>query len=197
MLNAMNWPLFASVFALIFLAELPDKTSFATMLMASRGKPLAVFTGVALAFLVQTVVAVVFGNVIALAPERWVHLGTAMVFFVFAGMALWDQNDEEEEAEGVVTKSFLPTVWQSFLVIFIAEWGDITQLATAAFAAQNKNEVATVFVGALLALWSATAVTVLIGARLSRYVSATKLQRVSAIAFAVVGGILFYKALVL
>jgi putative Ca2+/H+ antiporter (TMEM165/GDT1 family) len=195
MLGVMNWPLFASVFSLIFLAELPDKTSFATMLMASRGKPLAVFSGVALAFLVQTVVAVAFGNVIALAPERWVHLGAGLVFFVFAAMAWWGQDDDEEEAEEAVTKGFLPSVWQSFIVIFIAEWGDITQLATAAFAAQNKHEVLTVFVAALLALWSASAVTVLLGSRLGRYVSAAKLQRFSAAAFALVGAYLVYQSL--
>lgn len=191
----MNWPLFASIFTVIFLAEFPDKTAFATMLMASRGKPLAIFTGVALAFLVQTIVAVIFGSLIALAPERWVHLGAGLVFFAFAAVSWWNRDEEEEEAAAEVTSGFMPSVWQSFLVIFIAEWGDITQLATATFAAQNEKEIPTVFASALLALWGATAVTVLIGMRLRRYVSAGHLQRISAVAFALVGAYLVYSSL--
>jgi len=188
----MNWPLFASIFTVIFLAEFPDKTSFATMMMASRGRPLAIFTGVAIAFLVQTIVAVLFGGLIALAPERWVHLGSGLVFFAFAA-ASWRKRNETEEAGTAQTNTgFFSAVWQSFLVIFIAEWGDITQLATATFAAQNERDIVTVFVSALLALWGATAVTVLIGMRLRRFVSAGRLQRISAGAFAFVGAYLLY-----
>jgi putative Ca2+/H+ antiporter (TMEM165/GDT1 family) len=190
LLLTMNWPLFSSIFTVLFLAEFPDKTAFATMLMASKGKPLAVFTGVALAFLVQTIVGVAFGSVIALAPERWVHLGAGLVFFAFAGVAWRNRDEEVGHAEGEDSRGFLASAWKAFLVIFIAEWGDITQLATATFAAQNKSDVLTVFVASILALWGATAVTVMIGMRLRQFVSAAKLQRISAAAFAAVGAYL-------
>ena len=88
----MNWPLFASVFSVIFIAELPDKTALSTLLMATKGRPTAVFLGVALAFLVQCLVAVGFGRLIALLPEAWVHLASGIVFLFFAGQA-WLAKD--------------------------------------------------------------------------------------------------------
>ncbi len=80
----MNWDLFRSVFFLIFIAELPGKTAFATLLLASRSRPTPVFIGVALAFTVQTIVAVLFGSLIALLPPNWVHLAAGLMFFWFA-----------------------------------------------------------------------------------------------------------------
>ena len=94
----MDWTLFVSIFSLIFVAELPDKTAFATLLMASRGRPVAVFLGVAGAFLVQSAVAVGFGSLIALLPERWVHLAAGIMFLGFAAHT-WFQKDEEEVVE--------------------------------------------------------------------------------------------------
>jgi putative Ca2+/H+ antiporter (TMEM165/GDT1 family) len=53
----IDWKLLLSTFVLIFVAELPDKTAFATLLLATRKQPLAIFIGVAMAFVIQSVVA--------------------------------------------------------------------------------------------------------------------------------------------
>ena len=58
----------AIVFGAIFLVELPDKTFIATLVLATRFRPLFVWIGVSLAFLVQTLVAVSVGGLLAQLP---------------------------------------------------------------------------------------------------------------------------------
>jgi Ca2+/H+ antiporter, TMEM165/GDT1 family len=146
----MDWKLFASTFALIFVAELPDKTAIATLLMATRHNPWGVFAGGAGAFVVQSLIAVTFGSMISLLPAKIVHIAAGLLFLVFA-VLLWREN-EEEEAEAAVEKEDSPkatSLWKvigsSFMVIFLAEWGDLTQLATATLAAQYRAPVTIFF----------------------------------------------------
>src|SRR6266481_7589916 len=148
----IDWKLFVSTFVLIFVAELPDKTAFATLLLATRKDPLAIFIGVAIAFVIQSVVAVSFGSALGLLPRQWVSIGAAVLFMLFAFL-MWQRKDHEEENLHLENQksNFLRTIWSSFVVIFIAEWGDLTQLATATLAAEHKKPV-TVFLAATLAL---------------------------------------------
>src|SRR5262245_35505197 len=88
--------LLLSTFGVIFVAELPDKTAFATLLLATRQHPLAVFLGVAGAFVVQSLVAVAFGSVLAFLPEVAVKIGAAGLFFVFA-ISMWVHTEREEK----------------------------------------------------------------------------------------------------
>jgi putative Ca2+/H+ antiporter (TMEM165/GDT1 family) len=76
----IDWKLFLSTLALIFVAELPDKTAFATLLLATRKHPLPIFIGVAMAFVIQSVVAVSFGSALGLLPRQWVSIGAAFLF---------------------------------------------------------------------------------------------------------------------
>jgi putative Ca2+/H+ antiporter (TMEM165/GDT1 family) len=186
----VDWALFGSTFALIFIAELPDKTALATLMLSARGKPLAVFTGVAAAFLVQTLVAVAFGRVIALLPSHWVHLASGLLFIGFAIWAWRDRNENEDEESISIAKgksSFLKSAWQAFIVIFIAEWGDLTQLATASLTAKYPQQVLTLFLSALLALWSVTAVTVAIGHKMKALLPIKTLKITSAFLFLGIG----------
>src|SRR5665213_4220104 len=169
----MNWTLFFSTFSLIFVAELPDKTAFATLLMATRGKPYAVFFGVALAFVVQSIVAVSFGSVLGLLPERWVHLGAGILFLAFAALSWHESRQaEEEEVTEATTKftTFWKTAWKAFVVIFIAEWGDLTQLATASLAARYHEFPFVILISATLALWSVTALAIVVGSRMKDFI---------------------------
>jgi len=176
----------ASIFVLIFVAELPDKTALATVLMATREKPFAVFIGAALAFVVQTGVAVFLGRFIGLLPERYIHIGSAALFFFFAFLA-WRRHSEEKSGEnGPSEKPFFKTVASAFLVIFVAEWGDLTQLATATLVAKY-GEPLIIFVVAVLALWAATAVAVFAGRVAKSYFSEKVLNRAAAILFAAIG----------
>lgn len=84
----MDWKLTATVFSVIFIAELPDKSAFAILLMASQHNPLGVFVGTAGAFVIQSLVAVLLGAVLHRLPERPVHIVSGLLFFVFA-VLMW------------------------------------------------------------------------------------------------------------
>jgi Ca2+/H+ antiporter, TMEM165/GDT1 family len=185
----LNWPLFVSIFSLIFIAELPDKTAFATLILASKGKPLPVFVGVALAFLVQSMVAVAFGRVVSLLPVSFVHLVAGILFLAFAVYSWLDNSEENSEDSGPLADKakFFQMAWKAFVIIFIAEWGDLTQLATASFAARYRESLWTVFLSATLALWVVTALAVFLGSRLGKLINVSLLRKVGSIIFAVVG----------
>jgi Ca2+/H+ antiporter, TMEM165/GDT1 family len=189
----IDWKLFLSTLALIFVAELPDKTAFATLLLATRKHPLPIFIGVAMAFVIQSVVAVSFGSALGLLPRQWVSIGAAFLFILFA-LLMWRRKDHQENLHLENQKSnFLRTFWSSFVVIFIAEWGDLTQLAAATLAAEHKKPV-TVFLAATLALWTVTALAILVGNRAKKVIHPVLLQKIAAGAFALVGVILLFRA---
>jgi putative Ca2+/H+ antiporter (TMEM165/GDT1 family) len=191
----MNRKLFLSTFWLIFVAELPDKTAFATLLLATRGKPLPVFVGAALAFTVQSLIAVAFGSVFASLPERWVHLATGVLFLVFALLALLRKDDSREESEIQhklsARQEAWKIAWRSFLVIFIAEWGDLTQLASASLVARF-HEPLTIFVAATAALWCVTAIAIGVGHHMRRAIHPRVLRIIAAAAFAMAGCYLIF-----
>src|SRR5437868_5962513 len=155
----MNLSLIASTFAVIFFAELPDKTAMAALVLATHHKARDVIVGAWLAFLVQTVVGVAAGRVLHLFPATPVHVAAGLGFFVFAYLA-WTRKEEEEleEEEAEVAREDRrrrPAWITSFLVVFAAEWGDLTQLATAAQVARLGHPIP-IAIGAVLALWTVT-----------------------------------------
>src|SRR3954464_13051266 len=179
-----------TVFALIFPAELPDKTFIATLVLSLRYPGWPVFVGVAAAFVVQTVVAVAAGGLISLLPARPVHAVTAVLFAIGALLMLRSKREAVEEerevtaelAEEPPTASFRRAALTSFGVLFAAEWGDLSQVLTASFAAKY-GDAAAVFVGALLALWVVCGLAILGGRALLRVVPLDWVRRAAAIAF--------------
>ena len=186
-----------ATFGVIALAELPDKTALAALVLATRYRTISVVIGGWLAFLVQTVVAVVAGGLLSALPERPIRLAAGLGFLVFAWLA-WRRREEEveegEERAVAAGRRSRPAWVSSFLVIFAAEWGDLTQLATAALAAQSRQPLL-VGAGALAALWLVTLVAASAGSALSRLVSASLLTRLSAAVFAAVGVAVMVSAL--
>jgi putative Ca2+/H+ antiporter (TMEM165/GDT1 family) len=180
------------VFGVIFVAELPDKTALASLVLATRHRALPVFLGSSLALTVQSFVAVAAGSVFALLPEGPVHIGAGILFLVSA-VLMWfrkDDDDDEKNGPGSSPTKDTGTFWRSFTttfgVIFVAEWGDLTQIATAAFAARERAPVL-VFASATIALWAVTAIAVLIGNRAARVLHPAIMQRVAALLFGFVG----------
>ena len=174
------------MFVLIFLAELPDKTAFATVLLATRRRPLAVFLGAAGAFVVQSFVAVAFGGVLSLLPARAVHVGAGLLFLGFA-WAMWTREEEElPDVRAADGGGFARAVAASFTVIFLAEWGDLTQLATATLAAKHGRPL-TVFLAATAALWCVAALACAAGHRLKSAFDPRPLEKTAAVLFAFVG----------
>ncbi|MDE2039557.1 MAG: TMEM165/GDT1 family protein [Elusimicrobia bacterium] len=187
--------LFASVFGVIFVAELPDKTAFATLIMATRKHPVAIFCGAAVAFVVQSLIAVSLGSALSLLPREPVRIAAGLLFWALA-IAMWVRKEAEEEDLHLPTKdkaSFWRTVWTSFVVIFIAEWGDLTQFATATLAARHRAPL-TIFFAATLALWAVTAIAVALGHRAKAHINPRLLQRIAAVAFVAVGAMMLATA---
>ncbi|MGH7435856.1 MAG: TMEM165/GDT1 family protein, partial [Polyangiaceae bacterium] len=117
---------FASVFGVIFLAELPDKTALTTFVMATRHRALPVFVGAAAALAIQSLVAVLAGALLGKLPAHVVHMAAGLLFLVTA-VLMWRQAGEEEaDPHEGATKGFARTAWVVFGVVFLAEWGDLT-----------------------------------------------------------------------
>ncbi len=191
----MDFGLALSVFGFIFVAELPDKTALASLVLATRYKPLIVFSGAAVAFVIQTLVAILAGSLFAYLPEAVVHRVAGVLFLIFA-FFMWrrkDEDDKELQEDTNAAVSHPPTkepfykgAWTAFLVVFLAEWGDLTQLATATLAAKYRDPL-TVGVAATLALWSVTALAIVIGNRAGALFNPRLTQRVAAVIFVVLG----------
>jgi putative Ca2+/H+ antiporter (TMEM165/GDT1 family) len=197
----MDLKLFTSTFIMIFLAELPDKTAFATIMLAAKGRHGPVFIGVALAFFIQTLIAVTIGGFLSKLPTLPVKASTAILFLYFAWSSWTKRNetaDESKDGEPDSKSGYWKALLHSFLVVFIAEFGDMTQLTTAALAAKTGDSL-TIFPAALLALWSVTAIAVLAGTRITRMASPRQLHLVASIVFTLVGlfigGECFYQAI--
>src|SRR5580704_5992767 len=177
-----------SVFAVVFVAELPDKTALAALVLATRHKPWPVLLGTCAALTVQSLVAVAAGQLVSLLPGRIVHVVAGVVFLASA-VAMWLRKQDAGEADGEGKATFAKAAWTAFVVVFIAEWGDLTQIATAALAARYAAPVA-VFVGATAALWAVSAIAVFVGHRAGRFLSPAVTQKVAAVLFALVGAAL-------
>jgi putative Ca2+/H+ antiporter (TMEM165/GDT1 family) len=148
----VNLSVAASVFPLVALGELPDKTMFASLLLASRGRPVAVWAGATAAFTVHVVIAVSIGVALfALLPHRVVDFFVAGLFLLGAGYSWHTRHAPEEDAEVAAARSGLRTAATAASVIFLAEWGDLTQVITADLAARYHAPLS-VGAGALAAL---------------------------------------------
>ncbi|WP_394831333.1 TMEM165/GDT1 family protein [Pendulispora rubella] len=181
--------IFLSVFGVIFVAELPDKTALAALVLATRHKPWPVFLGTALALTVQSLVAVLAGGLLSLLPARPVHIGAGLLFLVSA-VFMWRRKAEEPDDAHAKTLAVAPTFGRalatSFGVVFIAEWGDLTQLGTAALAARYHEPVL-VFSAATLALWAVAGLAVFVGNRAGKFLDAALTKRIASAVFAVLG----------
>ncbi|MDF5717931.1 MAG: TMEM165/GDT1 family protein [Rhizonema sp. NSF051] len=192
----MESNLFLSTFALIFVAELPDKTAFAALFLATCHHPFAVFLGAAGAFVIQSFVAVAFGSLLSLLPPQIVHVAAGILFLVFAVM-MWRREEpsiaEEVECDPKQKASrFYQSVVSAFMTVFIAEWGDLTQLATATLQAKYHAPLI-IFASSTLALWLVTAIGVIVGSQVKKFIQPKLLQRTAATAFTVVGIFLLVK----
>jgi len=194
----MDLAVAATAFLLILPVELPDKTFVATLVLATRYRPLPTWIGVGLAFLVQTLVAVTLGGLLARLPHRPVTL-VAAVLFGLGAIVLWlgARNAEVEEAAterafvgkllrlergkgGRTTTTPVRAAAVSFGVLFVAEWGDLSQLLTAGLVVRYEDPVS-VFAGAWLALLLVSAAGALIGRALLRWLSLATVRRAGAV----------------
>jgi Ca2+/H+ antiporter, TMEM165/GDT1 family len=169
-----------SVFPIIFVGELPDKTMFASLLMATRGRPLQVWLGAAGAFVVHVAIATTIGvAVFRLLPHRALD-GVVAAVFLASALFAWREGTKSEETLVKREIASYRVVTTAFLVIFIAEWGDLTQILTANLAAHYHAPLP-VAVGAVLALWCVAAIAVVGGQGVLRLVNVGTVRKVTAV----------------
>jgi len=177
-------------FITVFPAELPDKTMIATIVLTTRyRRPLWVWVGAVSAFAIHVVVAVAAGSALSLLPDVLVQLVVAGLFLTGAVLlfraarSAAEEDRDEEAAEALVQATVKATVLGSFGLILLAEWGDLTQLATASLAASSGAPVATA-VGAWLALAAVAAIAATFGRQLVARVPLHKVNYLGAAVFA-------------
>jgi len=177
----------ATVFGIIFLAELPDKSLFASLVLSTRDRPLPVFAGAASALTIHVAIAVTAGQLLTLLPHRVLAAVVACLFLGGAAYLLISSrrpsddrgaHGADEARQGAAQPSFARIFGTAFGIIFLAEWGDITQITVANFAARYADPVA-VGVGAALALAAVSAIAVNIGAKSLRVLPMAWIQRVT------------------
>jgi putative Ca2+/H+ antiporter (TMEM165/GDT1 family) len=178
----------AVAFGAIFLVELPDKTFVAALVLATRYKPAAVWLGVGLAFLVQTAIACTVGQVVTYLPHKVVESVAALIFLVGAILLLREApkadaaeaaTEEEYAAKAASPKAGLAAVGASFLVLFAAEWGDLSQLLTISLVGRY-HDAWSVFVGAWAALLLVSGLAVVAGRFLLRHMRLSTIHYVGA-----------------
>ncbi|MET9448568.1 TMEM165/GDT1 family protein [Streptomyces cinerochromogenes] len=170
----------ALVFGVIFLAELPDKTALAGLVLGTRYRASYVFAGVAAAFLLHVVLAVAAGSVLTLLPQQIVHALTGVLFLGGAAMLLLKKDDDEEEVKKPADQSFWKVAGTGFMLILVAEFGDLTQIMTANLAARYDDPVS-VGLGAVLGLWVVAGLGIVGGKALMKRVPLRLITQIAAL----------------
>jgi putative Ca2+/H+ antiporter (TMEM165/GDT1 family) len=197
----MHFAIIFAVFPVIFLGELPDKTMFASLVLATRGKPQSVWIGAAAAFVVHVTIATTIGVVLFnVLPHRAVEALVAAIFFAGAALAFYEvakerrSSDENSGPAEVRVLSHKQTAITAFVVIFFAEWGDLTQILTANLAARYHAPLS-VGIGALGALWAVAAVAVIGGKGMPRFVSTITIRKATVVVLLGLAGYSIWNAI--
>lgn len=182
----MNLALAATTFAVIVPAELPDKTFIASVVMSSRHRALPVWLGAASGLVLQALLGVVAGRLLALLPHRVVE-GIVSGLFLLGGAYLLVTRERVVEASGEelgaaaeVTASPLKVAMTAFGVVAVAEFGDLTQVVIANLSARSRDPLS-VFVGAGVAFVAISGVGVALGRTLVRHVPLALVRRISGV----------------
>lgn len=181
---------FLTAFGLVFLAELPDKTMFATLLLSTRfAQRSAVWVGVGLAYGVHVLVATTLGGIVSQLPADPVRNIVALIFVVAGGYLMWSswqKRDEETESIDSESRSWRRVCGISATTVGVAEFADITQLATASLAATRDSQIL-VGLGAFSALATVSGLAVLVGRELTRRLNLRVIQGAAGVLFVLIG----------
>jgi putative Ca2+/H+ antiporter (TMEM165/GDT1 family) len=197
---------FTAGLLLITVSELGDKTFFIAVILAMHHSRRLVFTGVVAALAAMTILSVMFGQVVSLLPEIYIHYAVIVLFFAFGIKLLYQASkmsaaadkaevmEEIEEAKAAVEKADLQLpkqktpfsiMLEAFVLTFMAEWGDRTQIATIALAAGNN--IIGVTVGAIIGHAICAAIAVIGGKMLAGKISERQLTLAGGCLFLIFG----------
>jgi putative Ca2+/H+ antiporter (TMEM165/GDT1 family) len=199
----VNWQTLFSTFGLVFVAELGDKTQLAVVTQICKYRvSLPVFLGGSFALSGVTALGVVGGQALgAVIPQDLIR-AIAVLAFIVMGVLIWreaaGQGEDAEEADDACElacpdpEGEQPRVWNwkafgsTMTLLFLAELGDKTQLAVVGLASKHASPWL-VFAGGAVALTCVTALGVLGGRQLCRWIPERLLLRISGVAFVVMG----------
>jgi Ca2+/H+ antiporter, TMEM165/GDT1 family len=178
---------FLVAFGVVFLAELPDKTMFATIVLATRyRRPWAVVIGVTLAMTVHAVLAVAVGEALRQLPHTPTRLAVAAMFLVGGVLLLRGGSDDDDAVRAIPVHSLWGVIGRTALIIGLAEFGDLTQLATIGIAA-DRGFPAAVAAGSVVAHIAVAVLAVLAGQWLEQRLPVRTVQRAAGVLFVVFG----------
>ena len=185
----------AIVFGTVLVAELPDNSGLASLVLGTRYRAGGVFAGAAAAFAVHVVLAVTCGSLLGLLPHRIVQIAVAVVFLAGAVLLLRGDNDDDDEIRlKADAAGFWAVAATSFGVILLAELGDLSDIVIANLAARYHDPVP-VGIGSVLALWSVVALAIAGGRRLQRILPLRWIARLAALVMVVMAGFTLAEAL--
>ncbi|MDQ0713056.1 putative Ca2+/H+ antiporter (TMEM165/GDT1 family) [Streptomyces luteogriseus] len=178
----------AVVFGVVFLAELPDKTALAGLVLGTRYRASYVFAGVAAAFALHVALAVAAGSVLTLLPQQIVQALTGVLFLGGAAVLLLTKGgaDGDAEVRKPENQSFWKVSGAGFMLILVAEFGDLTQIMTANLAARYDDPLS-VGLGAVLALWAVAGLGIVGGKALMKKVPLRLITQIAALVMLALG----------
>ncbi|GAB1538756.1 TMEM165/GDT1 family protein [Scytonema sp. NUACC21] len=195
---------FTAGLLLITVSELGDKTFFIAVILSMKHSRRLVFIGVTAALAAMTILSVVVGQAASLLPKNFIHHAEIALFFAFGIKLLYDgyrmpasncsTEEAVEEAKTAVEeadmqqpkqKNYLGVLLQAFVLTFMAEWGDRTQIATIALAAGNNPLGVTT--GAILGHAICAAIAVIGGRMIAGRISEKTLTLIGGFLFLVFG----------
>ena len=181
----MNFPLelYSSsflVFGVIFLAEIGDKSQLVCMTLASKHRAKPVAFGAILAFGLLNILAVTIGSSLShFIPQTWLT-GIATVLFILFGLHSLLEGDDEEEGDNQ-EKTARSVFVTTFMMIFLAELGDKTQLAVVTMSTTHLSLA--VWLGATFALAATSLVGIYAGRKLLARLNINLLHKISGLFF--------------
>lgn len=182
----------AITFGLVFVAELPDKTTVAGLVLGTRYPWRWVYAGTAAAFLTHVVIAVIAGSLLAMLPQRPLDAAVAALFLLGA-VLIWREGNDRDDGPADLSQGDVETdagFWKvagiGYGVVFVAELGDLTQILTANLAAKYGAPLS-VGLGSVLALWSVGLLAILGGKTLLRVLPLTWITRAAAVVMVALG----------
>jgi Ca2+/H+ antiporter, TMEM165/GDT1 family len=185
----------AIVFGTVFAAELPDNSGLASLVLGTRYRPAGVLAGAFAAFAVHVALAVTCGSLLALLPHKIVQIAVAVVFLAGAVLVLRADDDDDDEARlKAGAAGFWAVAATSFVVILLAELGDLSDIVIANLAARYHDPVP-VGIGSVLALWAVVVLAIVGGRGLQRILPMRWIGRLAALVMVVMAGFTLAEAL--
>lgn len=181
-----------ATYLVIALAEIGDKSQLVCMTLAARHRVLPVAIGAIAAFCVLNLLAVLFGAALAAWLPDWLVAAAVAVLFTLFGIQSLRHANEAAEDEEIQEKSSRNVIATSFMLIFMAEFGDKTQIAVAGMA--STASASAVWLGAMLALSTTTLIGCLAGAKLLQRLPLHWIHRIAGALFLIMGAMAAFAA---